>query len=445
MKPTKVLVQTGVYEGVTHEGGKAIRLTDEQTLRRSVLACLLWEGTFYEDGQSAYERICRLAATVNPERVRALAVEARQEHQLRHVPLVLCRELLRRGELNEQTLTSCLQRADEPAQFLALLWTEGRCHVPRVVRRAIVTALPRWDEYQLAKWGRQGPITMRDIFRLCHPDPKREPTPGLWAKVVKQELAVPDTWEVAISGAGNKAVEWRRLIAGKRLGGLALLRNLRNLRECGIEKETVAQAMEAAQFTRVLPFRFLAAAKVVPQWEDIIDQAMLRQPPEARLPGETWLLVDVSGSMDYSLSRKSDLTRMDAACGVAILAREMCDECRMFTFSQRLVELPVRRGMALRDAAVRSQGHGGTYLARALEDLARMARRKPPERLVVVTDEQAHDDVQAGVGKRHYLVNVGTYEKGVGYGPWVRINGFSDAVLGYIAACERLDAEATKQ
>ena len=103
------------------------------------------------------------------------------------------------------------------------------------------------------------------------------------------------------------------------------------------------------------------------------------------------------------------------------------------------------RRMALRDAAVRSQGHGGTYLARALEDLARMARRKPPERLVVVTDEQAHDDVQAGVGKRHYLVNVGTYEKGVGYGPWVRINGFSDAVLGYIAACERLDAEATKQ
>jgi hypothetical protein len=42
------------------------------------------------------------------------------------------------------------------------------------------------------------------------------------------------------------------------------------------------------------------------------------------LPGKTVLLLDVSGSMDSPLSGKSDLTRIDATCGLAMLAREIC-------------------------------------------------------------------------------------------------------------------------
>ena len=33
--------------------------------------------------------------------------------------------------------------------------------------------------------------------------------------------------------------------------------------------------------------------------------------------------IDVSGSMDYPLSQKSDMTRLDSACGLAIMAREV--------------------------------------------------------------------------------------------------------------------------
>ena len=35
----------------THEGGQASRMNDEQALRRSVMACMLWESEFYEDGK----------------------------------------------------------------------------------------------------------------------------------------------------------------------------------------------------------------------------------------------------------------------------------------------------------------------------------------------------------------------------------------------------------
>ena len=50
----------------TYEGAPAYpHLTDLQQLRRSVLACLLWEDSFYESGQSIADRIQEFAAKVN--------------------------------------------------------------------------------------------------------------------------------------------------------------------------------------------------------------------------------------------------------------------------------------------------------------------------------------------------------------------------------------------
>ena len=56
-------------------------------------------------------------------------------------------------------------------------------------------------------------------------------------------------------------------------------------------------------------------------------------------------------------------------------------------------------------------------------------------RLIVFTDEQSHDRVDApkGVG---YMVNVASYQHGVGHGDWRRIDGFSEAVIAWIAASE---------
>jgi len=74
---------------LTHEGAPARRITDEQALRRSVLACLLWESQFYEDGVEIAGRIRELVPKVEPEKVAALAIEARNAMKLRHAPLLL--------------------------------------------------------------------------------------------------------------------------------------------------------------------------------------------------------------------------------------------------------------------------------------------------------------------------------------------------------------------
>jgi uncharacterized protein (DUF58 family) len=149
-----------------------------------------------------------------------------------------------------------------------------------------------------------------------------------------------------------------------------------------------------------------------------------------RLPGRTRLLIDVSGSMFYPLSAQSEMTRAEAACGLAILAREVCDEVEIFTFSQNVVKVPPRRGFALRDAIVGSQPHGSTYLGKAVTEIDRKG-----DRLIVFTDEQSHDTVPAPRG-RGTMVNVAAYQHGVGHGAWTRVNGFSEAVIAWIAASE---------
>ena len=60
---------------------------------------------------------------------------------------------------------------------------------------------------------------------------------------------------------------------------------------------------------------------------------------------------------------------------------------------------------------------------------------KAGDRLIVFTDEQSHDAVPAPKG-RGYLVNVTSYQHGVGNGPWRRVDGFSEAVIAWIAASE---------
>jgi 60 kDa SS-A/Ro ribonucleoprotein len=188
--------------------------------------------------------------------------------------------------------------------------------------------------------------------------------------------------------------------------------------------------------SRLLPFRFLAAARYVPRWEEPLERAMLSVLAEqAKLPGRTVLLVDVSGSMSHPLAKRSEMLRTDAAYGLAILLREICENAVVYTFSDNLVEVPPRRGFAMRDALEKSQAHNGTYLGRALEKISERY-----DRIIVVTDEQAHDRVPGPRGKG-YVINVASYQNGVGYGPWTHIDGWSEAVVEYIRAFEQTSQE----
>jgi 60 kDa SS-A/Ro ribonucleoprotein len=434
----------------THEGAPAKVITAEQALRRTVLSCMLWEGEFYEDGVQIAGRIHELVPQVAPERVAALAVEAREGMKLRHAPLLLVREMARHAThraLVADTLTRVIQRADELSEFVAIYWAGGRQPLSAQVKKGLAAAFGKFDEYALAKYDRAGAVRLRDVLFLSHAHPVDDAQAALWKRLAENELATPDTWEVALSAAGrgegdSKREVWERLLAERKLGALALLRNLRNLHTAGVSEELVLEALAALKTDRVLPFRFLAAARNAPQWEEALEAAMFRalEGRKAKLAGHTVLLVDVSGSMEASISSRSEMRRTDAAYGLAILLREIAEKVTIYTFSQSAVLVPSRRGMALRDALDRSQAHGGTYLGAALKQVEADVS-KGWDRIVVITDEQSHDQVPAPRGKG-YVINVASNRNGVGYGPWTHVDGWSEAVVDYIVELEAGDPVA---
>ncbi len=416
----------------THEGARGKAFAPEAELKRTLMNCLLWEDQFYEDGVSIADRIKALVPRVEPARAAALAISAREEMKLRHAPLLVLREMARHEKhraLVADALDRVIQRPDEMTELLAIYWADALG--PAQIKKGLARAVTKFDAYQLAKYDRDGPVRIKDVLFLVHAKPKDAAQEKVWKQLVDGELSSPDTWEVALSGGGDKRETFERLIAEKKLGGLALLRNLRLMQRAEVARETIAGAIEAMRVERILPYRFITAARYAPDFEPELEAAMLKSVKgHARLPGRTRLLIDVSGSMDAALSAQSEMTRLEAACGLAILAREVCDEVEIYTFSNEVKKLPPRRGFALRDAIVGSQPHAGTWLGKAVTEVD-----KRGERLIVFTDEQSHDKTPAPKG-RGYLVNVASYQHGVGAGPWRRVDGFSEAVIAWIAASE---------
>jgi hypothetical protein len=144
------------------------------------------------------------------------------------------------------------------------------------------------------------------------------------------------------------------------------------------------------------------------------------------------LLVDVSGSMNSALSGRSEMRRMDAAAGLAVLAREVCESVRVFSFSDMCVEVPAYRGLALAESIVKSQPNSGTLTG----DAVNRVNQFEYDRVIIITDEQSHQALPNPTGLG-YCINVASAKPGLGYGAWHHIDGWSEAVLTYVRENER--------
>lgn len=422
---------------VTHEGAPAKRIPDFLTLRRSVLSCMLWEDTFYEDGVSIAERIRTLTLSADPAQAAALAIEARSAMKLRHAPLWIARALASGTPAQKavvaDTLATIIQRPDELTEFLAMYWKDGRTPIAACIKRGLARAFQKFNPYQLAKYNREGTVRLRDVLFLTHPKPKDDEQAATWKDLAAGTLAAPDTWEVALSAGADKKETFERLIVEEKLGALALLRNLRNMEQAGVSDAMIRSALANCQPDRVLPFRFVSAARHAPRFEPELERLMFKcLEGRPKLPGKTILLVDGSGSMfGPKISAKSDLERFDAACALAVLLREQCEEVEIAQFSHEYRIVAPRRGFALRDALHQTAERSGTMT----EGAKLVADDRGYDRLIIITDEQSHQAL-SNPRARGYVINVGTYKNGVGYGKWTHIDGWSEAVIDFVQQAE---------
>ena len=417
-------------------GTRVPAISPEAQLKRLVLASMLWEKQFYLDGKTHAELVKSLVATVSPEYASALAQKARTDYKLRHTPLLLVRELARIGKLTSDALNAVIQRPDEMGEFMSLYWAEKRTPVSNQVKKGLAKAFVKFNEYQLAKHDKNSAaVSVRDVMFIAHPKPQSPEQEALFKRVANQELVTPDTWEVQLSSGADKAETFSRLMAEKKLGALAFLRNLRNMVEAGVPESALREYAATLDVSKVLPFRYIAAARILPQLEGMLEAMMLRSLAGVeKLPGRTLLMVDVSGSMfGTKVSEKSDLDRFDAAAALAMLCKEKCSSVDIYSFSNSAVRVAARSGFALREAIFHSQNHGGTNLGSSLNQVG----TSQYDRVIVITDEQSYDRPKDPKVQHAYILNVGSYQNGINHEAWTTITGWSEAVFDYIAESEK--------
>jgi len=169
-----------------HQSAEPHRVSLEIELRRTVLACRHCE-VLSPDGSEIAARIAELVPIIAAERVAMLAVECREQTDLRQASLLLVREMARHKShraLVAETLGRLIQRPDDLTEFVAVYWKDGRVPLSGQVKKGLAAAFPKFNEHQLAKHDRGGPIKLRDVLFLCHAKPRNAAQAGVWKKLI---------------------------------------------------------------------------------------------------------------------------------------------------------------------------------------------------------------------------------------------------------------------
>ncbi len=414
-----------------HEGAKAFALSPEMELYSTVATTMLSDVT-YEKADDRLARIQTLLKTADPRFAAKLAVYARTALNLRTAPLVLATELAKRAagtDLVSRTITRIVQRPDEITELLAYYavangrtGTKKLARISKQVQKSLAGSFNRFDEYQFAKYDRDGAVKLRDALFLVHPKAKDEAQQAIFDKLVKGELATPYTWETELSALGQRPFEsekakaaavkakWEELIASRKLGYMALLRNLRNILQAGVSGASIEAVCayladeQAVQASKQLPFRFLSAYRELSAVQSgytslVLDaletavRASVAKVPGFNLYTKVVVACDVSGSMQTPVSAKSSVKLYDIGLLLGMLLQSKCKNVvnGMFGDTWKTVQLPAKNVLQNVDAFYKREGEVGysTNGFLVIQDLVK--RRYVTDKVMLFTDVQMWD------------------------------------------------------
>jgi len=435
-------------------GQMAAVQSDEAQLRRSVLACLLWENTAYQSGNEISDNIAMLIPKVDPAACARIVEEARHEQKLRHVPLFMISEMAKYPSHRkhvEQLINSVCTRADQLTDLLSIYWRNGRVPLANSIKRGLASAFTKFDEYQLAKYDRDAPVLLRDVMFLTHPKPQSKEQEEMFKRVASRTLTTPKTWETMLSSGADKKETFTTLINEKKLGGLAFIRNMH---DSGVGYSTLKKGFDSLSRNVLLPLNFYTAYKTNPTYAREIEDAMLKAYSNLpKLPGHTVFVVDVSGSMQAPISQKSRVNRMEAAASLAVLAAETAERITIYATAgswseHKTARVANVRGFGMADKILESKqrlGGGGIFTRQCLDYIKKDMNGEVPDRIIVFSDSQDCDTNNRKTpdtfGKNNYIVDVSSHTHGVNYkGVWTaEISGWSENLLTYIRGFEGLE------
>lgn len=347
--------QTNKYLTKTYEGGTGYTRDINEALMNFMFSSYLAD-QYYESAEKQQARYMELLDAVSAQEgydfVAKLADFARNELGMRST------SALAMAYLNDKTFddkrkkyANFFHRPDDVAEVFGAIDAIGQKRSHALVRGA-GDYLSTLKDYSLGKYKMSGrTYNMYDLINITH----------AWSPTIQKykngTLVSPDTWEVKISTAKSeeeKDQEWKRLVEEGKLGYMALLRNLRNIRESGMRagfwtNEWIFNNLllqltnrEAIKKSMVFPYRIYACAKALVRdgslynnWGNIpiillqaLDSAFrisIENMP--KLDGKSLVVLDVSGSMESPFSENSifSIKEISAVYACAVYVGSNCD------------------------------------------------------------------------------------------------------------------------
>lgn len=422
---SKFNTQSTSTKATSYEGGSMYKTSREFELYTTVVTEFLAD-KFYETADARVTRLKTLISECDPTFVMKLAVYAREEMYLRSVPLLLLILLQSTQKVDVSVaLTRVIQRADELTEALAC-YDAHRLHknesvkpIPHSIMRGIGNAFAKFNEYQFSKYNRQNKkFKLIDVLYLTHPKPRTKQQQELYAKIKNDSLATADTWETTLSEVGQQATEteeerdilkkeaWTESV--NKMGYMALLRNLRNLLQAGVDNEVIEKVVlrlslaEEVARSKQFPFRFYSAIKAVAPVNSpatavvlgALDKALEHSAENIQFlkKDESVLFIcDTSGSMDSNLSDKSGVRLVEVGAVLSAIASTKAKFYSTIAFATNMEHVPLSTSNTPTEKvqkilSVGSHLGGGTELHPVLESI--IDKKQKFDKVCVFTDMQ---------------------------------------------------------
>ena len=393
---------TATIKTTNKSGHVAYGMSDKPKLVTQVLTSFFNEAKFYGDNSKEMQETIKSVIKSDPRFVANLAVFARREFNMRSVSHILTAYLAHEVEgkpYTRNTVKAVSLRGDDITEIMACYLSMFGKPIPNALKKGVNDVLQGFDEYTLAKYKGEGnAVKMRDLLCLCRPTPKTKEQSEMWKRLLENKLETPYTWETELSAKGNTAKVWEELIDSKKVGYMALLRNLRNILNANPSNANKVleyiENPEAVKKSKQLPFRYLSAYKelkniggsrVFDALENAIEASIENMP---RLEGTTVVAVDTSGSMSSSISAKSDVRCNEIAMLLGLMANKICDNSIFYTFDTSIRKYAVSHRTSILETVSKSCCGGGTDMYLPFSKM--LSDNIKADRVIVISDNMCN-------------------------------------------------------
>lgn len=393
---------------VSYEGGAVYEKSPVNEWLNMLFSSFM-EDKFYESALDQQQRFIELTSKMADaygyEFVAKAAVFARNELGMRSISQLVAAWLNNKTFDNKrQFYRAFMHRPDDVAEIFAatdFLW--GKKSRSHALVRGAADYLSTLRPQTLAKYKLNSRnYNMYDLINITH----------AYSKAIddykNDHLEKADTWEVNIAGAANveqKNQEWHRLVEEHKLGYMALIRNLNNILDSGVDQDwidryLVPQIIDQDAITKSLmfPYRFYTAYKNLNTDNLSITFALGKAFAIAakhnapQLQGASGIMLDVSGSMEDPISYRSNITikEVGACFAIALLiSNPNCVIVKFGTTAKTYIYSPLDNPFTSIKQICANDGCGyGTNIVPALYEMSKYIGLN---RIFIISDMQVMD------------------------------------------------------